>query len=160
MNEEVGKKGMSTGAKWGVGCGGGCLTVIVIIAVAAFIGFRFVKGKLEGATLEMKQLGFENVVKQQAIEVTDEITEPTLYIGQIVKILGNCNTNLAIIAQMAEIHGKVAGKVYFRGQMLTVQPNAELLGGLDATAQMIQRYGKIHGEITGQHQVMDGNAVQ
>ena len=160
MNDEVRKKGMSTGAKWGTGCGIGCLTLIVIIAVVGFIGFRFAKGKLGAMTQEMEELGFENVVKQQVIEVRDEITEPTLYMGQMVKILGNCTTNLAIIAQAAEIHGKVDGKVYFRGQMLTIQPTAELLNGLDVTAQAIQKYGKVHGEIAGQYQALDDKAGQ
>ena len=155
MSEEVKKKGMSTGAKWGTGCGMGCLTVIIIIAVLAFIGFRVANAKLEEVTLEMKEFGFENVVKQQMIEVGDEITEPTLYMGQMVKIIGNCSTNLAIVAQMAEIHGKVDGKVYFRGQMLTIQPEAELLNGLDVKAQVVQKYGKIHGDITGEGYVLD-----
>jgi hypothetical protein len=160
MSEEVKKKGMSTGAKWGTGCGIGCLTVIIIIAVVAFIGFRLAKGKLDEVTLEMKELGFENVVQQQMIEVKDEITEPTLYVGQMVKIIGDCSTNLAIVAQMAEIHGKVAGKVYFRGQMLTIQPEAELLNGLDVKAQVVQKYGKIHGEITGEGYALDDKSEQ
>ena len=160
MREEVQKKSMSTGAKWGVGCGIGCLTLIIIIAIVAFVGYRFAKGKMEDMTQEMKHLGFEQVVKQQAIEVADEITEPTLYVGQIVRILGNCSTNLAIIAQAAEIHGKVDGKVYFRGQVLTIQPKAELLNGLDVTAQVVQKYGKVHGEIAGQYQSLDDKSVQ
>jgi hypothetical protein len=160
MSEEVKKKGMSTGAKWGTGCGIGCLTVIIIIAVVAFIGFRLAKGKLDEVTLEMKEFGFENVVQQQMIEVKDEITEPTLYVGQMVKIIGDCSTNLAIVAQMAEIHGNVAGKVYFRGQMLTIQPEAELLNGLDVKAQVVQKYGKIHGEITGEGYALDDKSEQ
>jgi hypothetical protein len=160
MSEEVKKKGMSTGAKWGTGCGIGCLTVIIIIAVLAFIGYRVANGKLEEVALEMEELGFENVVKQQMIEVKDEITEPTLYVGQMVKIIGDCSTNLAIVAQMAEIHGKVDGKVYFRGQMLTIQPEAELLNGLDVTAQVVQQFGKIHGDITGDYQAFDDKSDQ
>jgi hypothetical protein len=155
MNDENKKKGMSTGAKWGIGCGIGCLTLIIIIAIAAFIGFRYVKGKVESITQELKQIGFEKEVKGQMLEVRDDITEPTIYIGQGVKILGNCKTDLAIIAQMAEIHGKVDGKVYFRGQVLVIQPKAELLNGLDVTAQVIQKHGKVNGKITGKYQAID-----
>jgi hypothetical protein len=158
MNEEVQKKGMSTGGKWGVGCGVGCLTIIIIIAVVGFIGYKFVTGKMDDMTQDMSQLGFENTVKMQMIEVKDEITEPTLYIGQMVNIFGNCTTNLAIFAQMAEIHGRVDGKVYFRGQMLTIQPGAELRNGLDATAQIIYKNGKVDGEITGECQVIEDPA--
>ena len=144
MNETVAKKGMSTGAKWGVGCGIGCLTLLILLGIIGFFGYRFAKAKLEGVTQELQELGFKVVVKGQNIEIRDEVTVPTLYVGQMVKILGNCTTNLAIVAQMAEIHGRVDGKVYFRGQMLTIQPRAELLNGLDVTAQIITKYGKIN----------------
>ena len=160
MNQDAQKEGRSTAAKLGIGCGIGCLTLIVIIAIAAFFGWRFAKGKLDDMTEELKQLGFEKVVTQHSIEVADEITEPTIYRGQVVKILGNCTTDLAIIAQMGEIHGKVDGKVYFRGQILTVQPEAELLKGLDVMAQVVQKYGKVEGEITGQYQTLDDKSGQ
>ena len=158
MNETVPpnlpKQGMSTGAKWGLGCGIGCLTLILIAAIAGFAGYRFLMRCVDTMTQELRQRGFEKVVKGQAIVVKDEITEPTLYLGQAVKILGDCKTNLAIIAQLAEIHGRVDGKVYFRGQMLTIQPKAELLNGLDITAQVLQKYGKITGGITGKYQTI------
>jgi len=157
MNETPAKKGMSTGAKWGVGCGIGCLTLVVIIGVASFFIYRFAMGKLDEMTQEMTELGFENVVTQQVIEVTTEITEPTLYLGQVVKILADCSTNLAVIAQIAEIHGKVEGKVYFRGQVLTIQPNGELMNGLDVLAQGVQNLGTINGEITGQYQEINSD---
>lgn len=73
----------------------------VIITVVAVFGYRFAKGKLDDMTQEMKQLGFENIVRQQAIEVSDEITEPTLYMGQMVKILGDCSTDLETLADKA-----------------------------------------------------------
>ena len=160
MNQDAQKEGRSTAAKWGIGCGIGCLTLIVLIGIGGFFGWRFAKGKLDEMTEELKPLGFEKVVTKQAIEIKDEITEPTIYRGQMVKILGNCTVDLAIIAQMAEIHGKVDGKVYFRGQILTVQPKAELLGGLDVMAQAVQQYGKVTGEITGKYQALDDKSGQ
>ena len=161
MNDEIKKKGMSTGAKWGIGCGCGCLVMVVLIVVGVVFGVRFAKNKVAGMTQDLKQHGFEKEVKGQAIDVTDEITEPILYAGQVVKILGNCTTNLAILAQVAEIHGRVDGKVYFRGQILTIQPNAVLMNGLDVTAQVIQNYGTINGEITGVYQsIVDKKAAK
>ena len=71
---------------------------------------RFVKGKIDETASELKQLGFENVVKGQALEITDKITKPTLYMGQVVKIMADCSTDLAVMAQICEIHGKVDGK--------------------------------------------------
>ena len=51
MNEDVAqnveKKGMSTGAKWGTGCGIGCLAIIIILAIAGFVGFKLIKQKID-----------------------------------------------------------------------------------------------------------------
>lgn len=153
MNEQAQKKGMSIGAKWGVGCGVGCLVVVILAVVAAIFGLRFGLGKLDEMASEMSAKGgFENTVRRQVLEIDEVITEPTIYQGQSVKILANCTTNLGIIAQIAEIHGQVKGKVYFVGQILTVQPQAELLNGLDIKGQVVQKYGKIDGEITGTYQ--------
>lgn len=160
MSEVPQKKGWSTGAKWGMGCGMGCLTIIVALVAVSVVGYRFAKDKLEDVTREMKQLGFEHVITLQSMEVRDPITVPTLYRGQMVKIFGDCHTNLAVVAQMAEIHGRVSGKLYFRGQMLTLQPNAEVLGGVDVAAQVVQNYGTIHGGITGKCQLIKSPAKE
>lgn len=152
--ENVEKKGMSTGAKWGLGCGIGCLAIIIILAIAGFVGFKLVKEKIDETTVELQELGFVNVVTGQALEITDEITRPTLYKAQMVKILADCNTDLAVMAQICEIHGKVDGKVYFRGQVLIIQPQAELRNGLDVLAQVIQKFGTVKGEITGKYQTI------
>ena len=158
MNENsiqnVKKKGMSTGAKWGLGCGIGCLTVIIVISIGLFITVKFVKDKIDETASELEQLGFENVVKGQALEIGNKIIKPTLYMGQVVKIMADCSTDLAVMAQVCEIHGKVDGKVYFRGQVLIIQPHAELKNGLDIVAQVLQKYGKIEGEITGDYQTV------
>lgn len=164
MNENslqnVKKKGMSTGAKWGLGCGIGCLAVIIIISIGVFITVKFVKGKIDETASELKQLGFEHVVKKQVIEINDKITKPTLYMGQVVNVMADCGTDLAVMAQVCEIHGKVDGKVYFRGQILIVQPHAELKNGLDIVAQVLQKYGKIEGEVTGNYQMIPGKTLK
>ena len=158
MNEitaqNIEKKGMSTGAKWGMGCGIGCLVIIMVIAIAGFVGFKMVKQKIDDTATELQELGFDNVVSGQTLEIKDDITKPTLYKAQMVKILADCNTNLAVMAQICEIHGKVDGKVYFRGQMLIIQPQAELRNGLDVLAQAIVKYGTVRGEITGKYQAI------
>lgn len=143
------RKGMSTGAKWGIGCGAGCLTMILLVAVGGFLGYRAIRHWVDGRTSDLKSHGFETVRTGQALEVKELSADPVLYRGQIVKILGDCPTNLAIIAQMAEIHGVVKGKTYFRGQILVVQPRAELQGGLDIQAQVLQQLGRITGPIEG-----------
>ena len=157
MSEETDvtiKKPMSTGAKWGIGCGIGCLSIIIILAIVGFVGFKFAKGKLDEMQSELKQHGFEKVIQGQTLDIRDDITEPAIYMGQLVKIMGNCNTDMAIMAQMAEIHGTVEGDVYFRGQMLTIQPKAIIKGNLDLKAQAMQNYGSVEGEITGTYQAI------
>lgn len=151
MQENQEKKGLSTGAKWGIGCGIGCLVIIILVSIAGYIGFKFVMGMLDDMTQEFNELGFENVVKAQTIEVQEDINEKTLYMGQVVKIFGNCSTDLAIMAQMGEIHGKVEGKVYFRGQVLIIQPGAVITNGVDVMAQAVKNYGKVEGGITGNY---------
>lgn len=156
MTDVPKKPGLSTGAKWGIGIGAGCLVLVIGMVALAAVGFWFMKGRIEETTTQLHALGFSKDVRGQMLEVKDTISEPTLYLGQVVKIFGNCTTNLAIVAQVAEIHGRVEGKVYFRGQVLTIQPKAELLNGLDVTAQVVQKYGKINGPITGAYQMVDG----
>ena len=107
MNEPIPKKKMSSGAKSGIGCGIGCLTLIIIFCIGGWLAYRFIHGKVAVLTAELRQIGFAQEVKAQTLEVRNDIQQPVIYIGQAVKILGNCTTNLAIIAQMAEIHGKV-----------------------------------------------------
>ena len=153
MQENLEKKGLSSRAKWGIGCGIGCLVIIILVAIAGYVGFRYVMGMLDDMTQEFNQLGFEHVVKAQSIEVQEDIHEKTLYMGQVVKIYGNCTTDLAILAQMAEIHGNVGGKVYFRGQLLVIQPGAVITNGVDVMAQAVKNYGKVEGEITGKYQI-------
>jgi hypothetical protein len=151
------KTGRSTGAKWGIGCGIGCLVVILLIAAVGFAGYFVVKRLIEDTKQELVGYGFDNVVMRQMVETSDPIVEPTLFIGQAVKLLGPSSTDVAVMAQAAEIHGRIDGKLYFRGQVLTIQPNAVITGGLDVKAQAIQNYGTIEGDISGTYQAMQGN---
>lgn len=154
------RKGMRTGAKVGIGCGIGCLVVVILLAVGGFIVFKKVKSKIGQVKSELIELGFENVVRGQMLEVRDPITEHTLYMGQVVKIMSDSTGDVAVMAQSCEVHGKIKGKLYFRGQVLVVQPQAEIADGLDVIAQMIQNYGKIEGGITGTYQALQDESVQ
>jgi hypothetical protein len=102
---------------------------------------------------EFRALGFENVVRGQALEIKDRIDTPTLYQASGVRIYGTCTTNLAIVARVAEIHGRVEGKLYFRGQKLVIMPNAEVVNGLDAWGAVFP-HGKIGGPVTGGHRMI------
>ncbi|MBN1671618.1 MAG: hypothetical protein JXR37_11320 [Kiritimatiellae bacterium] len=155
MSAQNEKRGMSTGAKIGLGCGIGCFVVILVLVIAVFTFSFIVRKKGEQYLEELRRVGFEKEVVVPLggppLEVRADITQSTLYGAQIVKIMGNSTTNIGIVAQMAELHGTIEGKVYFRGQMLTVQPTAALRNGLDIKALVFLNQGKIEGEITGNY---------
>ncbi len=147
------KKKMGTGAKVAIGCGSGCLVVVLLAAVAIAVSAFYVKKIVSKYETELKGHGFETVVQNQMLNITEPVIEPILFKGQSVRIMSDCSTNMAVLAQVCEIHGTIEGKLYFRGQMLTVHPGAEILGGVDAQAQLVQNNGKIEGGITGKYQV-------
>ncbi len=148
------KKKMGTGAKWAIGCGSGCLTLIVIVIAITIAGAVFVKKAIAKYETELKALGFETVVSGQAVDVTEPITTPQLFKGQMVRILADSDTDVAVLAQLCEIHGVIRGKLFFRGQMLTLKPGSKVLGGIDVQAQMLQNQGEISGEMTGKYQLI------
>jgi len=142
--------------KWVIGCSIGCLVTLVLFIIVVALGVYGVKygiKKIEEISGEFEQQGFSKVTAQ-SIEVNEEITEPTVYLGQTVKIIADCHTDIAIIAQIAQIHGQVAGTLYFRGQMLTIEPEAHLQGDLDLKCQMVTIYGKVDGQIQGAYSEM------
>ncbi len=140
--------------KWIIGCGIGCLVALVLFILVVALGVYGVKyglKKLDEMSSEFEQQGFVKETNEfgQSIEVTGDVTERKLYVGQMVKIIGDCSDDIAIIAQMAHIHGKVDGTLYFRGQMLTIEPGAHLQGDLDLKCQVVTIYGKVDGQILG-----------
>ena len=100
-------------------------------------------------------------VEGQMIEVADRVTEPTIYIGQSVRIMNGSERGMAFLCQTAEIHGNVAGNVHFVGQMITIKEDAELMRDLEVTAQLVNLFGKVDGKVTGLYQVLnkDPNAI-
>ncbi len=153
------KKKMGTGAKVAIGCGSGCLVVVLLGGVLIGVGAVYLKKMIAGYEAELKGYGFESVTSGQVLDITEPVTEPTLFKGQVIRILTDSSTNIAILAQVCEIHGQVDGKLYFRGQVLTVEPRAKILGGIDAQAQVIQNNGTIKGGITGKYQLVDMKAA-
>ena len=149
------KKKMGTGAKVAIGCGSGCLVFILLLVAAILAGVFYVKNIITKYEDDLKSHGFETVVQEQMLEVVDPVSEPILFKGQMVRIMADCSTNMAVLAQACEVHGTVLGTFYFRGQVLTVHPGAELLGGADIQAQVLQNNGKIEGEITGKYQLLE-----
>ncbi len=146
------KKKMGTGAKVAIGCGSGCLLVVLVTVLVIIASVFYVKKIVSKYEDELKSHGFETVTQGQMLNITEPIDEPILFKGQSVRIMSDCSTNMAVLAQVCELHGRIEGKLYFRGQLLTVYPGAEILGGVDVQAQVLQNNGKIEGGITGKYQ--------
>ena len=157
-DSEVKKKKMGTGAKVAIGCGSGCLGLVVLVALLIGGGAFYVKKIISKYETELKGYGFETVTTGQVLDITEPITQPVLLKGQVVRIKADCSCDIAVLAQACEVYGKVDGKLYFRGQVLTVQPGGEILGGVDAQAQVLQNKGKIEGGITGKYQLIEAGA--
>jgi hypothetical protein len=156
------KKKMSAGAKWGLGCGIGCLSVIVIgVVVITLVTMSFLEKADTAAEIMRTEHGLTNLVSRQDLSVREDIDTPTVYKGQMVKISGDCSTDIGIVAQVAEIHGTVEGKVYFCGQILIIQPGAEIKNGIEVVtfAQIIKNEGKVTGGIVGPYQQLDDSGA-
>lgn len=143
------RRGMSIWAKLGLGCGVGCLVVVVVATIIGYVGVRYVLRKMNEFKTELVALGFEEQPARHVIDVYDEVTQPYLWIGQVVRVYGECRTNVAILAQMGEIHGMVEGDVYFRGQVLTISPKGHVKGNVDVKCQAVVRKGVVEGTIRG-----------
>ena len=135
--------------RWLAGCGIGCLVMVLLLAAGMVGGYFWVRGKINDLTAELEAEGFRRHAIGQVVEVTEEITDKALLIGQQVTVKADSRADLAIIAQNAEIYGTVAGNVTFWGQMLTIRPTAEITGDVHALAQSVVNEGVVRGEIGG-----------
>lgn len=154
------KKKMGTGAKVAIGCGSGCLGMILLVAIAIGVAAFYVKGLIDEYETELQSYGFETVQSAQVIQVTEPITEPVLLKGQTVIIQADCTTDVAVLAQLCEVHGKIEGNLYFRGQIITLKSGSEITGNADVKAQVLVNSGEVTGEITGEFQEVDESALQ
>lgn len=136
------------------GCGVGCLVVLALLGAAVYVGFRFYGEFMR----KFESEGYDRV-EGQVIEVARTITNRTIFAGQMVKITRGSERGIAILAQTAEIDGRVVGNVRFVGQMLTVKPGAVLERDLDVMAQVVNLYGTVAGKVTGVYQVICTNAA-
>ena len=134
----------SSGRKWFLGCGGGCLVIIIAILVIGWLAVRAVRKMVT----QFEDQGFV-MVQGQDLEITEPITTTQLFIAQQVTIKGDCATDIAIIADDAQIHSRIAGTVYFRGRNLTILPTADVHGDLDVQAQTVTVQGRLTGQVKG-----------
>ncbi len=150
------KKSLPGAAKLGIGCGITALILAAALTVAIVAGVRIARKQLASLTAEYREMGFDETVRGQKLTVRKEITEKTLLLGQLVQVYGDCSTDLAIVAQVAEVHGSIDGKLFFKGQVLRVMPTASIKDGADIVAQSFVNEGNIEGEISERTQQSSG----
>jgi hypothetical protein len=149
------KRGMSGFTKTLLGCG--CLAVLGVLVCAGLIGGgawyayntanRFVQG--------FESQGYERVTAQQFTE-SAPVTSKKAYLVQQLIIRDGSRDDLAIAAQIAELHGTFDGDIDFLGQMLQITSDAVVKGDIRVEgAQMIKVDGTVEGEISGNYQVLD-----
>lgn len=150
---------MGTGAKVGIGCGIGCLGMILVVAVAGFIGWKWVDGKVNEFETDFAEKGLVDGGFSQMLDITTPPTQPTYYKGQMVKLnfTEPVTVDIGIIGQQIEIiQGQFNGNVYVRGQMVTVNPKVSIDGELNAICQMLDNRGAtVKGGVKGQYQKME-----
>jgi len=155
---------MSKRMKWGVGCG---LTAVILIILVCggiitlgFLGYRWIMEEVDAFAAPFEEQGYVRV-EGQLIEVNTEIVEPTLYLGQAVKIHTDTQNSIAIACQAAEVYGTVNGDLDFLGQVLMIKPGAVVTGNVNVKfAQSVIVEGTVEGEITGKFQTLSGSGAK
>jgi hypothetical protein len=144
--------GLPTAAKVAIGCSIAFVLMIVLVCGGGFFVLRWGINQFSGFAKEFENRGYVSRTGQ-VIEVTEPITEPTVFVGQMVRIRTSADADISISAQVAEIYGTVAGNIDFLGQNLKIMPGATVKGDVRIrAAQVVQVLGTVEGEITGTYQ--------
>jgi hypothetical protein len=143
-----------TSMKWFFGCSCGCITILFLLIALFVAAVFYIKGLVTDWQTEFREMGFERIVRSQELNITETVSEPTLFFGQNVIISGTITTNVAIIAMTSEISSTIDGNVYFRGQVLKIKETAVLKKDLDVYCQIVDVKGTVEGDITGTYQVL------
>ncbi len=125
---------------WSVGCGviAGILSFGLLASWLVDGRSAVVVGPAPDYVKAFGRLGFEKVIRGEALELNGEILEPTLCLATNVKVYANCASDLAIVATTAEIHGRVQGKLHFRGEKITIMKTAQVIGGIESSGKVVQ----------------------
>lgn len=143
-----------SGSGCGKGCGAGCVVALLIAAACGYMAYRYIASQYNRLVGRYDKLGYERVYGQ-VIEVKERVTEPTIYIAQLVTVHAGSDRGMAFMCQQADLHGDVVGNVHFIGQALTVHPDAILHRDLELNAQVVNVYGVVSGKITGVYQTLN-----
>lgn len=162
FDQQPQNQGMSSGAKIAIGCGAiGALTMLLLCGGVIFFGFRLadkaqevveqvvkeMEKKVEAFAVAFEAQGYERV-SGQVVDITSDIEQPTVYTVQVFKLNADSNASLAVMAQVAEINGRIDGDLTFFGQSLVIHKNAVVTGNVNVQmAQVVDNRGTVEGEI-------------
>ena len=154
--EATPKKGMSTGAKVGIGCGVAALLLILICGGITWFTVRYFINEANKFAADFESRGY---VRQssQVIDVNQALNQPTVFLAQSVRINAPVEGSLAFAVQVAEINANVNGDIDFYGQILTINQGVVISGDVRIKgAQAFNNKGTVQGQVTGSY----GNAKQ
>lgn len=130
------------------GCALGCLLVLLLFTVSLCGAWQFLRKHYAGAVSRMGEQGY-TTIQGQFVEVNEPLTNRTVIFAQSVRLQNGSERGIAIVAQSARISGTVKGNAYFFGQLLIVEPDAELIHNLHVVAQRVELQGTLRGELRG-----------
>ena len=91
-------------------------------------------------------------VDSAIITVTEPVTEPTVFTGNIVKLKADIHGDVAIMGKIVDVEGTVEGNIEFSGVSLTIESGAVVKGNIHANpATSIVVNGEVQGRITGSY---------
>ena len=145
----------------GHGCwkatGIGCLILLIALGGLGYGAYRFAKRQYATLMERLEREGYKRV-EGRFINVTETVTEPTIFIGDSIQIQNGSERGIALLCQSGSLRGKMVGNVHFVGRTLTIQPGTWLMKDLDVTAQTVNQFGKIDGKLTGVYQSLNTTA--
>jgi hypothetical protein len=154
-------QGLSSGAKTAIGCGAVAFVFVALLCGGIIWGVYLAMDKAQELVEQVVQEigkqadnfaarfeaeGYERVTGQ-VVNVTKDIEKPTVYTVQVFQLNANSAADLAVLAQTAEIKGRIDGDLHFLGQTLTIHPDAVITGNLHVQAQMVDNRGTVEGEV-------------
>lgn len=147
--EPLPRKGMSKGAKIGIGCGVTALLLILVCGGLIWYAVRHFLNEAKAFAADFESRGY---VRQssQTIDVNQPLNQSTVFLAQYVRVNAPVVGNLAFATQTAEINANVDGDIDFWGQVLTISPNVVVTGDVRVKlAQVVDIKGTVQGQVSG-----------
>jgi hypothetical protein len=145
------KRGMSTGAKIGIGCGVTALLLILICGGLAWYGYNYFIKQAEAFVSDFESKGYVRT-SAQVVDVNQPLSQSTVYFAQVVRVNANVDGNLAFAVQVAEINSTVNGDIDFFGQALKINKGAVVTGDVRVKgAQVVDIQGTVQGQVSGSY---------